>query len=361
MKSKILYILPSEEIGGTEKMLIVLAKKIKEFGFEVVVLTLQRKGTFHRMLESNSIKTYSLNIKKMPVNAFIKTLFVFLKEKPCIIHSFLFAGNLFAKFLRIFFWIPVVCSQRSTDDWKKPFHWRLEKLTDFLCCITISNSKAGKKVLIEKAKISPKKVMYIPNGIELNQIKEKLKFLEKTSHKEILIGSVGNLRKAKGYEYLIDAAAIVCNKTKNVKFLILGKGPLEDFLKEKIKKLGLEENIILCGFVDDVYNYMVNFDIVVISSLWEGFPVVALEAMACGKPVIATNVGDLPEIVINGITGIIVEPEKPDQLAQAILELIVDKEKRENMGKKALEQVERFSHETMVRRYCEIYKTFIKI
>ncbi|MCM8822037.1 MAG: glycosyltransferase [Candidatus Omnitrophica bacterium] len=355
MKNKILYILPSEEIGGTEKMVIVLAKGISKAGFEPVVLTLQRRGFFHKMLDANHLRNYFLDVKKKPLQAIVRTLFIFLKEKPRIMHSFLFAGNMFARCLRIFFWIPLVCSQRSTDDWKKAIHWKIEKFTSFLCPLIISNSKAGKRVLIEKAGVNPYKIRVIPNGIDLEQIREKLKLAKTFHHTEIIVGSIGNLRKAKGYNVLIDAAEIICKKRKGIRFEILGKGPLESRLKEKIQKLNLVESVKLYGFVEDVYNYMVNFDIVVIPSIWEGFPVVALEAMACGKPVIATDAGDLPEIVENGKTGIIVEHGKPEALANAIILLLSKPEMRRQMGNNALKRVEKFSSDTMVKKYCEIY------
>ncbi|MCM8764954.1 MAG: glycosyltransferase [Candidatus Omnitrophica bacterium] len=355
MKNKILYILPSEEIGGTEKMVAILAKGISKFRFQPVVLTLQKRGSFHKMLDADYIRNYFLDVKRRPLQAIGKLLFIILKEKPCIMHSFLFTGNMFAKCLRIFCWIPLVCSQRSTDDWKRAVHWKLEKFTNFLCSIIISNSKAGKRVLIEKTGVTPLRIKVIPNGIDLEQIREKLKLVKSFYHTEIIIGSIGNLRKAKGYDVLIEAAEIICKKRKDIRFEILGKGPLETHIRAKIHKLNLGEFVKLYGFTEDVYNYIINFDIVVIPSIWEGFPVVALEAMACGKPIIATNVGDLPEIVENGTTGIIVEPGKPKALAAAILTLISNKDMRQMMGNNALRRVEEFSSDTMVSQYGKIY------
>ncbi|MCM8825027.1 MAG: glycosyltransferase family 4 protein, partial [Candidatus Omnitrophica bacterium] len=190
---------------------------------------------------------------------------------------------------------------------------------------------------------------------DLLQIREKLKLAKPVIHKEIIIGSVGNLRKAKGYDVLIDAAKIICKKRKDIKFEILGKGPLENHIKQKVDNLKLGQFVKLCGFVEDVYNYIMNFDIVVIPSLWEGFPVVALEAMACGKPIVATNAGDLPEIVEDGKTGIIVTVGDPEALAAAILMLISNPEIRKKMGNNALKRVEMFSYDSMVERYCRIY------
>ncbi len=190
MKNKILYILPSKDIGGTEKMLIVLADRIRKYGFEPVVVTMQGKGKFHEILSSCRLKYYTLDFKRNIPGSIVKSFYIFLKEKPCVVQSFLFAGNMFAKFLRIFLWVPLICSQRSTDDWKKFIYWKLDKFSDFLCSLIISNSNAGKKVLIEKAGIKPDKIVVIPNGIDIETIRKRLKTAENVNiRKEILVGA----------------------------------------------------------------------------------------------------------------------------------------------------------------------------
>jgi len=340
-------------------MVVMLATKISGFGYQPIVLTLQEEGPFHTLLKTRHIKYYILNIKKRPLCAIFKTFFVVFKEKPCLMHSFLFAGNVFAGLLRFFFWIPLVCSQRSTDAWKKRMHWRIEKFATIFCSVFISNSNAGKAILVEKANIPEKKIIVISNGIDLADVKEKLKNVTIVPHTGIYVGAVGNLRKAKGYEVLIDAAALVCRKRNDVRFIILGKGPLEHQLKKKIQHLNLVQNFEFHGFVEDVYNYIQTFDIVVIPSLWEGFPVVALEAMACGKPVVATEVGDLPEIIQHRVSGILVEPGNPKDLADSILMLAADQNMRIQMGNNAKKQVEKFSLTDMVKKYNEIYNRLI--
>ncbi len=214
---------------------------------------------------------------------------------------------------------------------------------------------------MEKAGISEKKIKVIPNGIDLGQVIEKLKNIEKREHQGIIIGSIGNLRKAKGYDILIEAASKALKIRKDLTFIILGKGPLEPWLKSEISRLRMSENFKLCSFVEDVYNYLVDFDIFVVPSLWEGFPVVALEAMICGKPIIATSVGDLPDIVKHNITGLIVEPGNPDQLAESILKLAGDKNMRDELGTNALKEVKKFSLENMVEQYIEVYSGFLKM
>jgi len=360
MKNKILYIIPSAEIGGTENMVIALTSNIKLFNFEPVVLTLQHRGPFHEILDKYLIKNYYLNLKKNPLYGVIKCVFIFFREKPCLVQSFLFAGNIFARILRIFFPVPLICSQRSTDDWRKKIHWMVERYTSFLCCLIVSNSNAGKRVLMEKAGINCNKIVVIPNGIDIEKIKQYKTKIGSFLHRGIVVGSIGNLRKAKGYDVLVEAASIVCKKRKDIKFIILGKGPLEHYLKKKIKQLHIDDSVEFYGFVDNVYNYILHFDIVIIPSLWEGFPVVALESMACGKPIVATTAGDMPEIIQDGINGLIVEPGNAKAMADALIKLVDNPNLMKKMGERSEGLVEKFSLNNMVREYVSVYENILQ-
>ncbi len=359
MKNKILYILPSAEIGGTEKMVICLGSGIRAFNFQPIVLTLQHRGLFHEILETHSIKNYHLDLKKKPLSGLIRCIFILFKEKPQLMHSFLFTGNIFARCLKIFFCVPLVCSQRSTDNWRKKIHWLIERYTCFLCSLIISNSSAGKKVLMEKAAISSKKIIVIPNGIDVKAVRQKIESSKITSHSGIIVGSIGNLRKAKGYDILIEAANIVCKKRNDIKFVILGKGSLKSYLQKKIRQLKLSDAVKLYGFVNDVYKYISGFDIVIIPSLWEGFPVVALEAMACGKPIIATTAGDLPLIIQDGVNGLLVRPKDAHAMADAIIKLADKPELMKEMGKRSEDLVERFSLKNMIEEYRRVYERLL--
>jgi glycosyltransferase involved in cell wall biosynthesis len=360
MYKKIAYILPSKEIGGTEKMTVSLAKNIKKYGFDCFVITLQSKGEFTHLLSENNIKSYTLNLKKNIFRGFIKFVFIIFKEKPSILHSFLFWGNLFAKCTGSLFFIPVICSQRSTDDWKKPIHWYIEHFTSFLCKIIISNSLAGKNVLVEKGKINSDKIIVIPNGIDINKIPakaifEKPKFFEN----KIIIGSIGNLRKAKGYEYLLKSIKIITEKYKNIMFIIAGKGKEYQNLLNMSNNLNISEYVKFVGFIKEIYSYISFFDILVIPSLWEGFPVIALEAMAMKKPIVATNSGDIPIIINNGSNGLIVEPKDPSSMANAIIYLLNNPQIRQNMGENGYKKIiKEYTLDKMVQKYAEIYKNF---
>lgn len=350
-KIKIGYLIGSSEIGGTERMILTLVKNIDKNLFDFVFFCLKGEGKFTELLRGEKFKVYVLNLKKNPLS--LLKLFLYLKkEKPDILQSFLFVANIigriYGRLLNITF---IISSQRSTDPWRKWYHWFLEILTKNFVDIYISNSYAGKEVLIKKGKIKRNKIFVIHNGIE---IPEKLEHIEK---EYIIVGSVGNLRKAKGYFNLIKSAEIVVKKYKNVRFYIVGDGELKDEILKKIEDKNLKEYFVLTGYAENVYDYLKIFDIFVLPSLWEGCPVSLLESMSCGIPSIATNVGDVPYIIENGVNGFIVEKDDYEKIAEKIIYLIENKEKREEIGKRAREKIKRdFSVKEMVEKYLSIYQ-----
>ena len=153
----------------------------------------------------------------------------------------------------------------------------------------------------------------------------------------ILVGSVGRLDEQKGYHDLIRAARIVIDARPDVRFAVAGEGPLRRSLETLIAKLDLAEHFQLCGFRTDIANFLGALDLFVCSSHWEGGPLVVIEAMALAKPVVSTNVGFTPNIVLAGVTGELVSVGDPNALASAILEALHCYRKAAYNPRKAIE------------------------
>jgi glycosyltransferase involved in cell wall biosynthesis len=136
---------------------------------------------------------------------------------------------------------------------------------------------------------------------------------------KILIGSAGRLDEQKGYVYLLQAARQVIDARPDVSFLIAGDGPLRAQLELLVTQLRMADHFYLLGFRQDIQNVIAALDLFVSSSLWEGLPIVAVESIRLAKPIVLTNVGGSPEVVIEGKNGYIVPPADPNSLAEAIL------------------------------------------
>lgn len=143
--------------------------------------------------------------------------------------------------------------------------------------------------------------------------------------------------------------------------MLVGGGQERQALQELVKELDLEERVTFVGKVSngEVPKYMVASDVFVLPSLSEGFPLVTLEAMASGLPIVATKVGGLPEIVKDGDNGFLIEPKNPEQIAEKVLSLLVDEELREKISRNNQEKAKHYSWENIVERLEEVYRNHL--
>ncbi len=176
----------------------------------------------------------------------------------------------------------------------------------------------------------------------------------------VLCVTVGRLMEDKNLPCLLDAARRVLDRRRDVYWLLAGSGPAEAELRARSAALGLNDHVLFAGFRSEVPAIMATADMLVVSSVSEGCCVAILEAMACGRPVVATRVGGTPEIVEDGQTGLIVEPRRADQLAEAMLVLAGAPQHRSALGQAGARRArELFSVERMVRRIEEVYTGLI--
>ena len=201
-----------------------------------------------------------------------------------------------------------------------------------------------------------------PIAVSKNDI-DKLKKEFNITHCEKVVGCIGNINPAKGYEYFIESASLVKNEIDNVKFLIVGdiSEPLKNYYYQKLKNLigslKMEQDVIFTGKRYDIPQLLSTFDVFVLPSIAEGTPIVILEAMAMEKPVVAADVGAVSEQILGGETGIIVPPRNPKAMAEAVIYLLEHPEERIRMGKKARERVkEMFSVERCVEEHRKLYE-----
>jgi L-malate glycosyltransferase len=180
-------------------------------------------------------------------------------------------------------------------------------------------------------------------------------------HHAPLVGNVAALVPHKGQRHLLDAAVDVLPHTPDARFIIAGDGELREALEHQIKHHHLEKHVILTGFRPDVLSLHKAFDIFVMSSITEGLGTSVLDAMAAGKPVVATRTGGIPEVVVDGETGFLVPPRDHRAMADAIVKLLEDADLRRQMGAAGRARVcEHFTAEVMVRKTVEVYDALLR-
>lgn len=283
--------------------------------------------------------------------------------KQCdIIHAQFLLSGFVGVFIKKLLGHKLVITAHGSDIYMIPEGGLMKKT--FITIISQSDSviavsNANKRKLVN-LHLKERMIKVIHNGVSLSVFKKESS--PRANRKEPHIIWVGRMTKEKGLEYLIKAMKITVTRYPNSKLTLVGDGPLKKKLGGIIKELSLNDNIIFTGFVknEEVFKYLKNADIFVLPSLSEGLPIVALEAMAAGKTVIASDVGGTSEVVKDGITGFLVEPKNPEMLAEKIHYIIKHPQTRKNMEDKSRKLVEKkFTWEKTAGITIELYKNLL--
>jgi glycosyltransferase involved in cell wall biosynthesis len=175
-------------------------------------------------------------------------------------------------------------------------------------------------------------------------------------HHAPVVGNVAALVPHKGQRYLVDAAHLVVREIPDARFILLGEGELREHLEKQVREHHLEKHVLLPGFRTDVLGCIKGFDLFVMSSVTEGLGTSLLDAMACRRPIVATRTGGIPEIVEDGVNGLLAAPRDAASLAAAIVRALNDETLRQRMGEAGFARVrERFTVEKMVEQTSAVY------
>jgi N-acetyl-alpha-D-glucosaminyl L-malate synthase BshA len=365
-------------LGGAETLTYELAKSLAHEN-EIFVLSLSPNSS-SRQTDFNDKNLHVFPIlKKGKVNLIrnLFTVFKFLASKRCdIIHAHFVFPSAFWCIAGKILGIPVVVTSHGNDIQKNEeirygarlnpivatITWLTLKLTD----IHIVVSKSMVKDAIE-AGSSPSKIRVVYNGIDISKVSllGDIEIVEKYGiHKEdFVILYLGRLHPKKSPEDMVKAFPKIVQKIPNAKLVIAGKGSEKAKLEKLVEELKLQGKVIFTGFVseNEKWGLLKRCDVFVLPSIVEAFGIALIEAMACGKPVIATNVGPFPEIIKDGETGILIPVHSPSDLADAVINLAQDPEKRMFIGKKAKKEVEnRFDIRKIAKDYLKIYDEVLK-
>ncbi len=227
---------------------------------------------------------------------------------------------------------------------------------DRIVCI----SSAVKDILVADG-IEESRLVVIPSGVDLDRFARvprsaALREALGIGRDKLAVGTVAALAAHKDYPTLLQAAAIVTASHERVNFVAVGDGPLRHRLRALVTNLGLDRRFVFAGFQEDVGPYLRVFDLFVLASRTEGLGTSLIDALAAGLPVVATRTGGIPEIVEDGMNGLLVPPRDPLALAQAILRLVADESLRARLAQAARPSVARFAIEATVGRYLALYE-----
>jgi len=364
LRLNLLFINSITMYGGGEVWLITAMKEFIRRGHNVTLICRPDAKILH-YAEQNNIDAITLKMRG-DVDPFtiLKLVGILRKKKIDIILTNVEKELRISGIAAIFTGVKAVISRKGVD---LPIKNRLQyRFThNMLATVIVANSQSTKKTLLKNAPwLNQDKISVIYNGIdpELFSIENTRDLRDELGIPQQfpLIGFVGRLNVQKGIVYILEAFEKVFEKIPSAQLLMAGTGDLSDEIETIAKKKGFSRNIHLIGFRDDIPNVMRTIDLLILPSVWEGFGIVLIEAMAAEKPCVITNISSMPEIVIDGQTGIVVPSKDANKLADAIINLIRNPSLAKKMGCEGKKLVQnKFTLQKMISRYEQLFYEYI--
>ncbi|HAM39050.1 MAG: hypothetical protein A2474_00890 [Elusimicrobia bacterium RIFOXYC2_FULL_34_12] len=338
---------------GGQQQLFWLVEGLSKKGYRNFIIC-QPNSELHKRLKENDYNTIGFKILfEIDPFAIFKTKRIIEDIKPDIIHLHsahahtigLIASMLSDQKTKL------VCTRRVefniNNKWK---YGSVDKI------IAISNKV--KEVLVKDG-IPENRISVVFSGIDLNRFENiSTDYLYKefnVKEGNTIIGTVGSLDYHKNHKGFIQAASLIKKSIPDAVFFIVGKGCLEKELKEYAKKLNLSDSIIFTGFRNDIPQILSIFDIFVLSSYTEGLCTSLIDAMAVGLPIIATNVGGVPELIAENINGFQVLPDNPAQIYEAVMKLVKDRNLLNRFSELNKIKAKEFSKDRMIENTEHVY------
>ncbi|WP_337916956.1 glycosyltransferase [Vibrio cholerae] len=360
---KIVFFITGLGMGGAETQVCNLIEQLAERGHTILLLSLT--GESVNKPKHSAVKLVELKMRKTPlgfVRAYWQVVSILRQFQPDVVHSHMVHANIFARLLRTIAPIPrLVCTAHSNNEGGKA-RMLAYRLTDRWCDVTTNVSQGAVEAFIAQRAAKSGRIVALHNGVDLTKFtfnpvaRERCRSELGLNANQTLLLSVGRLTAAKDYPNLLRAFAQLLKSQPNIRLAIIGQGELATQIAQMIEQLALASQVHLLGLRFDVADWMSAADCFVLSSAWEGFGLVVAEAMACERPVVATDCGGVAEVV--GDYGYLVPPSDSAKLADAIEQAIVlAAQERATLGKNARKYIEsRYSLSVVADKWLEIYQ-----
>ena len=371
---KVLIFIQGLSFGGPEKLVYDMVKHIIKNQNNIKIIKLEIccydiLGHFAEKLIGEKQKINLSLLKRKPgIDLFypFKLASLIKQKKIDVIHAHNATAWFYGTWASILTRVPIVYTEHDrsfpTPLRLKYFHYFFGKYATAVIAV----SKTVKENLEKYEHIKNAKVIYNgidpdlfkPASIEEKVLKKKQLGLNKN---DFVLGNVGRMDYWKNQRILIEILPDLKKISPQIKLILVGGGEEEGNLKKSAIKKGVKNDVIFLGQRSDVNQILKAFDIFVFPSLTEGLPLVVIEAMATGLPIVASHVGGIPELVVNGETGFLVSPASKEEIKEAIIKLLNNPELRKEMGQIARKRFEtHFSLPQMVQKYIEVYEEVVR-
>lgn len=363
---RVLHAIETPGTGGAERVLVDVARSLSA-DFHSIGMTLVEGWT------SGELRRYAIDTHVLPLQRafdwrwparFAK----FLRSHAIdIVHTHEFTTTCYAALGSSIAGVPLVSTMHGKNYWperayrRRALQWAAGRSHAF-----VAVSDDLRCFAAQVLSLPAKQVRVVPNGVDLaafapnTQASSRIRSSLGVSSGDVVIVAVGALEPVKGHTALIEAMAQVCQNAPAAKLWIVGEGYLRGELEGLVNSRGLKDSIAFLGWRTDIHDVIAAADLSVLASKSEGMPLAVMESMACARPVVATRVGGLPELIEHEVSGLLVQPEDVGQLATALQALVSQPQRRQALGAAAYERASaRFSLAAMTASYQQIYREAI--
>ena len=389
-KIKVIHVITRFDKGGSAENTFLTVRGLDKEKYDVMLIrglsqefrmSEQEAAAVEKNLieaEKNGIRIITLpelvrNIDPIQdLKAFFSLMRIFKSEKPHIVHTHTSKAGILGRWAAFFAKVPIIVhTPHGHVFWgyfnrlKTSAFVFFERLTARITDRIITLTEQEKKEHLRFAIASEGEFTVIHSGVDLTgfsnakvdapEMRKKLGIPEES----FVVGTVGRLTPVKGHRYLIEAAAELVRQKTDILFVFLGDGELLNDLTEMATALGIKDNVKFLGWRPDVADVMATFDIFVLPSLNEGMGKVLVEAMAMGKPIIASNVGGIHDLITDGENGLLVSPADHEAIADAILSLYRDSAKTKRLCEKGKAIAAGYSADAMIQKIDHLYDEVI--
>ena len=364
----VLHLIGSLRVGGAEQQLVSMAPLFDRKRFRIIMCAMQPGGDLMERIEGLDVEYVCLNYRiRSWVQSVSRLVSLLKREEVDVLHTHMYTASRFGRIAGLLAGTPVmIATDHGHDPWKRWQHIVWDRLLLRYTAARIGVARDVADLIVKRENPPPEKVIVVPNGVDPSRFEvseadgKRVRAELGIAENEILVGAVGRLVEPKALHVMIEAVSKLAETTPNVRLALVGDGPLKDDLVRCASDLGVSERVLFAGVRMDVPAVLAALDVFAMSSNREGLPVVLLEAMAAGKPIVATKVGGIPEVVADHKEALLAAPNNPSELAAAMGELIADRGLREQLGRQARRKVvSQYSVAASVRRLEEVYQDLL--
>jgi glycosyltransferase involved in cell wall biosynthesis len=363
---RVLFLSTSMGMGGADKQLLSAAEEMRRRGHEVLIVSLTPLGSMGLQARSSGIATESLEMRRGFPNpcGLVRLASLVRAWKPHVLHSHMVHANLMARALRLFVRVPVLVSTiHSIQDGgrlrKAAYRWT-NGLVDLMTIV----SEAAAERFVSEGTVPRELLRVIPNGVDIEHYSNVPAGTRDSVRRSLGLDrefvwlAVGRFEPAKDYPNMLHGFARIHGSNAESVLVLVGRGSLQSDTEALARELGLAGCVRFLGVRHDVPELMSAADAYVMSSAWEGMPVVLLEAAAAALPIVVTSVGGNPEVVCDEESGFIVPPRDPERLGLAMLRLMgLPPAQRVAMGERGRERVRtHYGLNRVVDRWEDLYR-----